>query len=50
MKSDIEIAHSIKMRHIKSVAADLNIPEEDLEMYGKYKAKLPLKFINCISP
>ena len=46
MKSDIEIAHSIKMRHIKSVAADLNIPEEDLEMYGKYKAKLPLKFIN----
>ena len=46
MKTDIEIARSIKMTHIKEIAAKLGIDEDDLEMYGKYKAKLPLKFIN----
>lgn len=45
MKTDIEIARSIKMTHIKEIAAKIGIGEEDLEMYGKYKAKLPLKFI-----
>lgn len=46
MKTDIEIARSIKMTHIKEIAAKIGIGEEDLEMYGKYKAKLPLKFID----
>jgi formate--tetrahydrofolate ligase len=40
MKSDIEIAQEAKMKHIKEVAARLDIPEEYLEYYGKYKAKL----------
>lgn len=40
MKSDIEIAQEAKMVHIKEVAAKLDIAEDDLELYGKYKAKL----------
>lgn len=40
MKSDIEIAQEAKMIHIKEVAAQLDIQEDDLELYGKYKAKL----------
>jgi formate--tetrahydrofolate ligase len=44
--SDIEIAQAATMRHIKTIAIKLNIEEDDLEMYGKYKAKLPLKFLN----
>lgn len=46
MKSDIEIAQSTKMQHIKDVAAKLNLKEDDLELYGKYKAKLPLDKID----
>lgn len=41
--SDIEIAQNAKMLHIKEIAKKINIDEEDLEYYGKYKAKLPLK-------
>ena len=40
--SDIEIAQKAKMLHIKEVASKINISNEDLEYYGKYKAKLPL--------
>ena len=40
MKSDIQIAQEAKLKHIKEVAAQLNIAEDDLEYYGKYKAKL----------
>ncbi len=40
MKSDIQIAQEASMIHIKDVAASLGISEEDLEFYGKYKAKL----------
>jgi Formyltetrahydrofolate synthetase len=40
MKSDIQIAQEAKLKHIKEVAEQLDIPEEDLEFYGKYKAKL----------
>ncbi|MDT8418788.1 MAG: formate--tetrahydrofolate ligase [Lutibacter sp.] len=44
--SDIEIAQDKKLIHIKEIAAKLGIEEDDLEMYGKYKAKLPLHFID----
>jgi formate--tetrahydrofolate ligase len=44
--SDIEIAQNQKLIHIKKIAKKLGIDEDDLEMYGKYKAKLPLKLIN----
>lgn len=40
MKSDIEIAQEAKMEHIKNVAAQIGIKEDELEFYGKYKAKL----------
>ena len=40
MKSDIQIAQEAEMMHIRDVAASAGIPEEDLEFYGKYKAKL----------
>ncbi len=40
MKTDIEIAQEAKMIHIREVASQLDIPEEDLDFYGKYKAKL----------
>ena len=40
MKSDIEIAQEAKMIHIRDVAKQLGINEDDLEMYGKYKTKL----------
>ena len=40
MKTDIEIAQLNKMSHIKDVATRLDIKEDELEFYGKYKAKL----------
>ena len=40
MKSDIEIAQEAKMLPIKEVAAAYGIKEDELELYGKYKAKL----------
>ena len=40
MKSDIQIAQEATMLPIKEVAASIGIEEEDLELYGKYKAKL----------
>ena len=41
--SDIEIAGSVKPRPIVDVARDLGLTPEEIEMYGKYKAKLPLE-------
>lgn len=40
MKTDIQIAQEASLKHISEVAKQLSIPEEDLEYYGKYKAKL----------
>lgn len=40
--SDIEIAQQASIRHIKDIAAKIGISEDDLEYYGRYKAKLPL--------
>ncbi len=40
MKTDIQIAQEAQMDHIRDVAASIGIEEEDLEYYGKYKAKL----------
>lgn len=40
MKSDIQIAQEAQLKHIREVAGKLDIAEEDLEFYGKYKAKL----------
>ncbi len=40
MKSDIEIAQETEMLHIREVAKEYGITEDELEFYGKYKAKL----------
>ena len=40
MKTDIQIAQEAKMIPIKEVAASIGIQEDDLELYGKYKAKI----------
>jgi formate--tetrahydrofolate ligase len=42
LPSDIDIANSVKPRPIVDVAKDLGLTHDDLELYGKYKAKLPL--------
>ncbi|SEB95179.1 Formate-tetrahydrofolate ligase [Tenacibaculum sp. MAR_2009_124] len=44
--TDIEIAQAKELQHIKHIAKRLDVDEDDLEMYGKYKAKLPLNLIN----
>lgn len=41
MKSDIEIARSIKMKKITEIAAETGIPEDKIEPYGHYMAKVP---------
>ena len=46
MKSDIEIARSVKMRRITEIAEDLCIPEEKVAQYGHYMAKVPLSLID----
>ena len=46
MKSDIEIARSIKLERIENIAEKYGIPTEELENYGKFIAKVPLKLIN----
>jgi formate--tetrahydrofolate ligase len=44
--SDLEIAQNAAIKPIQSIAANLDIDPELLELYGKYKAKLPLSLIN----
>ena len=46
MKSDIEIARSIKMRRITEIAESIGIPQEEIAQYGHYMAKVPLSLIN----
>lgn len=48
LKSDIEIAQSAELMHIRDVAASLDIGEDDLEFYGKYKAKLSDELIERV--
>lgn len=42
MKTDVEIAQAAQMKPISQVAAELGLGEDDLELYGKYKAKVSL--------
>ena len=48
VKSDIEIAQEAKMLHIREVAGKLGITEDDLEYYGKYKAKLSEEYLRKV--
>jgi methylenetetrahydrofolate dehydrogenase (NADP+)/methenyltetrahydrofolate cyclohydrolase/formyltetrahydrofolate synthetase len=47
--SDIEIAQEAKMRPILEVAADLGLNEDDLDLYGKYKAKVHLDVLDRLA-
>lgn len=44
--TDLEIAQNAPIRPIQEIAAKLGISSDDIEQYGKYKAKLPLSLIN----
>ena len=48
MKTDIKIAREAKMLPVKEVAKSLNINEDDLELYGKYKAKISDEYLESI--
>ena len=47
MKSDLEIAHEVTLKPIALVAKNYGISEENLELYGKYKAKLSQSFCSA---
>ncbi|OFY40072.1 MAG: formate--tetrahydrofolate ligase [Bacteroidetes bacterium RBG_13_44_24] len=46
MKEDIQIAQEARIKPIVDIAKKLGIPPGELELYGKYKAKIPLSFID----
>jgi formate--tetrahydrofolate ligase len=46
MRHDIEIAQEAKIKPIVEIARKLGIPSDELDFYGKYKAKIPLHFID----
>ncbi len=46
MKSDIELAREATLKPISEIAAELGIQEDDLELYGRYKAKIPLNYLS----
>ena len=46
MKSDIQIAQEAKMEPIVKIAEKLNLGEDDIELYGKYKCKISLDVLN----
>lgn len=48
MKTDIQIAQEAKLMPITEVAEQLGISFDDLELYGKYKAKLSDKYLESI--
>lgn len=48
MKTDIEIAQQATLKPIKEIASSLGIGEDDLELYGKYKAKLSEEYLSRI--
>ncbi len=48
MKTDIEIAQEAEMMPIKNVAEQLGITEDDIELYGKYKAKISNEYYEKI--
>lgn len=49
MLSDVEIAQNAEMKPIKEIASQLGLSEDDLELYGKYKAKISLEAISKLN-
>lgn len=48
MKTDIEIAQECKMTTITDIAEKIGLSFEDIELYGKYKAKIPLESLKSL--
>jgi len=48
MPADIDIAQAATMRHISEIAAGLGIPDEFVEPYGRYKAKISLDYLDSL--
>ena len=48
MKTDIQIAQEANMLPIKEVAAGIGVTEDDIELYGKYKAKISDEYLEKI--
>lgn len=46
MKTDVQIAQEAQMKHISEIAKNVGLTEDDLELYGRYKAKVHLDVIN----
>lgn len=46
MKTDIQIARECSLKHINEIATQIGIPHEEIEPYGRYMAKVPLRFID----
>ena len=46
MKTELEIARECQLQSIERIAEKIDIPTEELENYGKYIAKVPLKLID----
>ena len=44
--TDLDIAHQVELRHITTIAKKLGLEADEIEMYGNYKAKLPLSKID----
>lgn len=47
MKTDIQIAQETPMLHINEIAKKMGLSEDDIEQYGKYKAKVDLEVLKC---
>lgn len=43
--SDLDIAQSCELQHINEIAEKIDLPTDDLELFGKYKAKIPLSYL-----
>ncbi len=46
MKTDLEISREYSIKHIRDIAQGLNVNKDEIDYYGKYKAKLPLSLID----
>ncbi|MCK5693440.1 MAG: formate--tetrahydrofolate ligase [Bacteroidales bacterium] len=44
--TDLDIARKVDLHHISKIAKKFGVSEDDIEMYGKYKAKIPLSYID----
>ncbi len=50
MKTDIEIAQAADIQPITKIAEKIGLSFDDIELYGKYKAKIPLEVLDKIWP